>query len=79
MNKELKDTISINDKKDRVKKLMDLSLTLENNYYNKFKGQKLDVLIEEVFDDYSVGHTSNYLMVKIPKKLVKGEIYNEKI
>lgn len=71
--------ISINEKKDRVKKLMDLSLTLENNYYNKFKGQKLDVLIEEVFDDYSVGHTSNYLLVKIPKKLVKGEIYNEKI
>ena len=71
--------ISINEKKDRVKKLMDLSLTLENNYYNKFKGQKLDVLIEEVFDDYSVGHTSNYLMVKIPKKLVKGEIYNEKV
>ena len=71
--------VSINVKKDRVKKLMDLSLTLENNYYNKFKGQKLDVLIEEVFDDYSVGHTSNYLMVKIPKKLVKGEIYNEKV
>ena len=56
---------------ERVNKLME---TLDPDI-----SENLDVLIEEVFDDYSIGHTSNYLMLKIPKKLVKGEIYNEKV
>ena len=54
---------------------MELSNELEKNYYNKFKGKKMDVIIEEVTDDYSIGHTSNYLLVKTNEKLIKGEIY----
>ena len=64
-----------NVKHERVKKLMELSNELEKNYYNKFKGKKMDVIIEEVTDDYSIGHTSNYLLVKTNEKLIKGEIY----
>ena len=58
------------------KKLLELSDSLEKSYYDKFKGKKLDVLIEEVSESGSKGHTSNYLMVHTNEKLQKGEIYN---
>lgn len=63
-------------KHERVKKLLELSDSLEKSYYDKFKGKKLDVLIEEVSESGSKGHTSNYLMVYTNEKLQKGEIYN---
>lgn len=63
-------------KHERVKKLLELSDSLEKSYYDKFKGKKLDVLIEEVSEFGSKGHTSNYLMVHTNEKLQKGEIYN---
>ena len=63
-------------KHERVKKLLELSEKLEKSYYDKFKGKKLDVLIEEVNEFGSKGHTSNYLMVHTNEKLQKGEIYN---
>lgn len=63
-------------KHERVKKLLELSDSLEKFYYDKFKGKKLDVLIEEVSESGSKGHTSNYLMVHTNEKLQKGEIYN---
>ena len=63
-------------KHERVKKLLELSDSLEKSYYDKFKGKKLDVLIEEVNEFGSKGHTSNYLMVHTNEKLQKGEIYN---
>ena len=36
---------------------------------NKFLNKQVEVLIEEDKDGYSYGHTSNYLHVKINKKL----------
>lgn len=63
-------------KHERVKKLLELSDSLEKSYYDKFKGKKLDVLIEEVNEFESKGHTSNYLMVHTNENLQKGEIYN---
>lgn len=65
-----------NIKHERVKKLLELSEKLEKSYYDKFKGKRLDVLIEEVTESGSKGHTSNYLMVHTSEKLQKGEIYN---
>lgn len=65
-----------NIKHERVKKLLELSEKLEKSYYDKFKGKRLDVLIEEVTESGSKGHTSNYLMVHTNEKLQKGEIYN---
>ena len=63
-------------KHERVKKLLELSDSLEKSYYDKFKGKNKDVLIEEVNESGSKGHTSNYLMVHTNEKLQKGEIYN---
>ena len=63
-------------KHEKVKKLLELSEKLEKSYYDKFKGKNKDVLIEEVNEFGSKGHTSNYLMVHTDEKLQKGEIYN---
>lgn len=71
--------VSENVKHERVKKLMALSEKLEKEYYDKFKGKELDVLIEEVNDGVSIGHTSNYLKVELNEKLTKGEIYVRKL
>ena len=71
--------VSENVKHERVKKLMALSEKLEKEYYDKFKGKELDVLIEEVNDGVSIGHTSNYLKVELNEKLTKGEIYLRKL
>lgn len=65
-----------NIKHEKVKKLLELSEKLEKSYYDKFKDKILDVLIEEVTESGSKGHTSNYLMVHTNEKLQKGEIYN---
>lgn len=62
-------------KKIRVKKLMELSDKLEKEYYDKFKEQDLDILIEECDNNVSIGHTSNYLMVTLNECLTVGEIY----
>ena len=62
-------------KKIRVKKLMELSDKLEKEYYDKFKGKDLDILIEECDNNVSIGHTSNYLMVTLNECLTVGEIY----
>lgn len=62
-------------KKERVKKLMDLSEIMEKEYYNKFVGKELDILVEECDNNVSIGHTSNYLMVTLNEKLEVGQIY----
>ena len=71
--------IDPNTKKKRTKQLLDVSLEIENNYYNSFITKDEKVLIEKVDDDYSYGHTTNYLYLKIPKKLKENEIYDVKI
>ena len=54
--------------KERARTLIKVSEELEKNYMNKFINKNVEVLIEEVKDGYSYGHTGNYLHVKI-----KGE------
>ncbi len=66
-------------KKERVKEVLKLSDTFEKEYFNKFIGKNLDVLIEKYEDGYSYGHTSNYLYLKINKELKHNEIYNIEI
>ncbi len=56
-------------KKARARELLLVSKELEKRYASKFLNQELEVLFEEVKDGLSIGHTSNYLKVK-----VKGEI-----
>ena len=52
-------------KKNRVRRLLALSKELETEYMKKFIGKTLPVLMEVNRTDYSLGHTSNYLLVKV--------------
>ena len=73
------DVVDEKTKKERARKMIVLSEKLEKEYYNKFIGSTLDVLIEENRDGYSSGHTSNYLRVKLPEVLEVNKIYNKEI
>lgn len=67
------------DKKSRVKRLLTLSQELEKSYFEKFVNSSKDVLIEEVSDGHSKGHTSNYLLVDLNEELEIGQIYSRVI
>ncbi len=62
-------------KKERSKRLLELSNELYNKYASKFIGQEVTVLIEKYDEKQQayVGHTSNYLEVKIPLESKVGE------
>lgn len=61
-------------KKRRARELLNLSHELETEYYNKFIGQKLEVLTETTKDGYTYGHTDNYITVKIPKCIPNNKL-----
>ena len=63
-------------KTERVHKLLQLSNELEKKYSDLFIGKEVSVLIEEVKDGKSIGHTSNYLKVVINETLERNNIYN---
>ena len=65
--------------KDRARRLIEVSHELENNYMNKFINREVEVLIEEVKDGYSYGHTGNYLYVKIKGEYPHNEMTFVKI
>ena len=69
----MKEQVLENVKHERSKRLIELSNELENIYAQKFLNKSLDVLIEKS-GDYSIGTTSNYLKVKINKKIVNNTI-----
>ena len=62
-------------KKERSKRLLELSNELYKKYASKFIGQEVTVLIEKYDEKQQayVGHTSNYLEVKIPSESKVGE------
>lgn len=66
-------------KKERAKTLLLLSRQLEIDYMKKFVGREVEVLVEVVKDGYSIGHTTNYLQVKIDKELEHNTFINVKI
>ena len=66
-------------KKDRVKTVLNLSDELESIYYNNFINKEMDVLIEEVKDTYSIGHTDNFIKVIIDNKLKPNTFYKIKL
>ncbi len=61
-------------KKERVKRLIELSNELEKNYLDKFINKTLNVLIEKSENGVSVGYTDNYLRVEIPNKIKTNSI-----
>ncbi len=71
----MKNVVSDKDKKERTHEMIELSNKLEEEYYKEFLNQSVLVLVEEVFDTYSIGHTSNYMKVIINEKLKHNEDY----
>ena len=71
--------INDNEKKKHTRILLDLSKHLEINYMKQFINRTLPVLIERYKDNYSYGHTTNYLEVIINSKLEPSKIYNVEI
>ena len=61
-------SVLVSERKERAKRLLLLSKELELNYYNKFIGKTVSVLIETVKNG-SIGHTGEFLSVKVDDKL----------
>ena len=74
VSSQMENKIDQSIKKERVRKLIALSNELEKGYYYSFVGKKEKVIIENYSNGYFIGHTSNYLKLKL-----KGvyEIKNE--
>ena len=66
-------------KKERVKRLIEVSNNLEKEYLDKFISKNVLVLIEENKDGYSIGHTDNYLKVVIPQFIECNKIVSVNI
>ena len=67
----MKDQISPQVKSARVETLLKLSKELWDNYTTQFIGKDVTVLIEKYQDGCNIGHTSNYIEIKIPDKCKK--------
>ncbi len=61
MDNQVKEEI----KKERVRKVIDLSTKLEKEYMEKFVGRTMEFIPEVFKDGYFIGHTGNYLQVKV--------------
>ena len=66
--------IDEHEKKERSRRLIEVSRELEINYMKKFVNKEVEVLIEEFKDGYSYGHTGNFLYVKVKGELPHNEI-----
>lgn len=66
-------------KKERAKTLLLLSRELELDYMNKFLNREVEVLVEINKDGKAIGHTTNYLQVKINKEIEHNTFVKVKI
>jgi len=79
--------ISNDIKKDRARRLIKIDEELQLKYNQKFIGKTVNVLIEEIEKNMSIGHTENFLKVEInqtlePNKtytITINKIYNDKV
>ena len=71
--------IDEHEKKERSRRLIEVSKELEINYMKKFIGKEVEVLVEEYKDGFSYGHTGNYLYVKINRELPHNEIVKVRV
>ena len=72
----MKNQIDNKTKKMRAKELIEIDKKLQYNYNSRFFNQVVSVLIEEVSDNKSIGHTENFLKVIINEKLEKNKDYD---
>lgn len=66
-------------KKDRARRLIKIAEDLEKEYYEIFLGRVVGVLVEEVIDGKSIGHTENFLKVEINEILEPNKTYDVKV
>lgn len=64
--------VSPETKKERVDKLINLSKELWDSYTSNFIGKSVTILVERFEKGFNIGHTTNYIEVKVPFK--KGMI-----
>ena len=67
------------EKKDRARRLIEVSEELEIKYMEKFINREVEVLVEEHKDGYSIGHTGNFLHVKFKGDYPVNEFIKVKI
>lgn len=63
-------------KKDRARRLIEIDKDLQLTYNERFINKKVNVLIEEVIDSNSIGHTENFLKVIINEELKQNTCYD---
>ncbi len=79
VSSRMKDKVPNEVKKQRVKKLIELSYKLEEEYFNKFIGKDREVLIEENKNGYYYGFTENYIPLKLKGDYKINEVYSVQI
>lgn len=61
-------------KEQRSRRLIELSNENEKEHNKKYIGKEVEVLFEEKEGDYIKGHTTNYMVVKVPYREVENTI-----
>ena len=61
-------------KEQRSRRLIELSNENEKEHNKKYIGKEVEVLFEEKEGDYIKGHTTNYMVVKVPYREVENMI-----
>lgn len=59
--------------KERTKKIIEIAENTKKDYYSKFVGEIVEVLFEQTRNGYMIGHTSNYLEVKVKSEPIITE------
>lgn len=67
--------VADSEKKKRSRILNEVSKTLEEEFIKKHLNQELEILTEQVYENETVGCTTNYIRVKVLKKLEKNKLY----
>ena len=76
----MKEQISPEIKEKRSNKLIELSNKNEIEFLNQYINQNLEVLFETKTEgDYTEGHTTNYITVKVKAENIENSIENVKI
>ena len=65
----LPNSVPVPERKQRARKLLETSKELEIDYMKKYINKEVEVLVEETKNGYSLGHTGNFLHVKINREL----------
>ena len=66
-------------KEQRSTKLINLSKANEKIHNEKYIGKEVDVLFEEREGDFIKGHTTNYMIIKIPYENLENEIVKVRV